>query len=116
MQHYRTRQIISTLAGTTTHEANIVLYQAHRDAGTGFCERCGRRHPCPARRNSTEVIHAAGDDPRRYDEPPAKPRDPPPGPPGAGPPAQQEYEGYAAGGHNRPPSDEHGYLYDRSRP
>lgn len=63
---------IRSLSGTPTHQLAVLVYQAHRDAGNGFCARCGHRVPCVASRNAGTVITAAGDDVRRYDAPPAR--------------------------------------------
>lgn len=65
--------LIPTLPGSTTHEAAIALYRAHRDGGTNACVRCGRT-PCPVRAHAAQVITAAGEDPRRYDGPPPSER------------------------------------------
>jgi hypothetical protein len=124
---------IPGLAGTTTHELGIEVYQAHHDVGNGFCPRCGNRHPCSSRRGAAELIAAAGDDPRRYDGPPTQFAYSPSGvPPGGhwhaanpaaavsslqpiGRPPQIPHDGFPVGGASRAPLDSEGYLYERDR-
>jgi hypothetical protein len=82
---HTTARVIPGLAGTATHDLGIVVYQAHYNTGNGFCAQCGKRHSCPSWRGAVEIIAAAGDDPRRYDEPLTRyasaPTRPPPGEP-----------------------------------
>ena len=60
---------IPGLHGTPTHELAVVIYQGHRDDGSGFCFRCRDRAPCESRRHAAAVITTAGEDPLWYDGP-----------------------------------------------
>jgi hypothetical protein len=53
--------VITTLAGTCTHQTAVALFQRHHDAGTGYCTCCGLPAPCPAQGAAAAVCLAAGD-------------------------------------------------------
>jgi hypothetical protein len=101
--------LIVGLSGTATHQLGVVVYRAHHDDGTGCCVRCARRDPCPARRNAAELIVAAGDDPRRYHDPP--------NPAVAGQPPDArvypDHEGFPVDGRGRWPWGSAGWQYER---
>jgi hypothetical protein len=99
-----TTTLIPGLSGTATHQLSILVYRAHRGNGDGICGRCRRRHPCPRRRAAAELIAAAGDDPRRYDQTP---------PDTCAHPTHPGWDGYQVGGQGRRPLHCAGYQYDR---
>lgn len=102
--------LIPTLAGSATHEAAITLYLGHLDSGAGACARCGRPAPCRVQAHAAQVIMAAGEDPRRYDGPPAREHPDRPGPGETHP----DHLGISIAGRTVP-IDPANYLYERSQ-
>src|SRR5262245_38576215 len=95
--------VIPSLAGSTVHEANIELYQRHRNDGTNRCAACGHPIPCRVAHQAAQVICTAGEDPHWYDgqlvaqsaAPYAQPVIQP------SPITTREIIGYPVGGHGR---------------
>jgi hypothetical protein len=65
------RRVISGLRDSMTYRLAVQVYQRHHDPGDGVCRWCGLSAPCTPRGHAASVIQAAGDDPHRYDPPPA---------------------------------------------
>ena len=58
--------VLAGLLGSPTHQLSVEIYQRHRGAVPGRCDRCGASMPCRARQHAMAVIEAAGEDPHGY--------------------------------------------------
>lgn len=114
--------LIPGLCGSPTHQMSAELYRRHHDSGSGTCDTCGHRAPCPVRRRALAVIFAAGEDPLLYDAQCSNARAPVNGTGHGEEECRQlrpgtatrslTYVGYHVGGRGRPVSYD-GLSYDR---